>query len=218
MVFGENPREGFFEGAAFFHPDLRWKLVFPAGWKTRNEKQLVGAVSPNEDAIVVLTLAPGASAEQAAQQFLSQQGLRPGRAERARINGLPAVTSVFEAVSGETLIAGRVAFVEYDGKVYRLLGYTPSARWNAYSRAFDGTVGSFETLTDRRYLDVQPRKLEVVDLTASTSVDAFAERTRATVSRDVLALINGVAPTGMLPAGQPAKSVVGGRLPAERGR
>jgi predicted Zn-dependent protease len=217
MVFGENPREGFFEGAAFFHPDLRWKMVFPTGWKTRNEKQLVGAVSPNEDAIVVLTLAPGADAERAAQEFLGQQGLRAGRAERTRINGLPAVTAVFEAQSEQAIIAGRVAFVEHDGKVYRLLGYTPSARWNAYSRAFDNTVGSFDELTERRYLDVQPRRLKVVDVTAPTSLEAFAERNRATVSRDVLALINGVAPTGMLPGGQPAKAVIGGRLPAELG-
>jgi hypothetical protein len=32
-------------------------------------------MSPNEDAVVVLQLARGTSAQQAAQQFLSQQGV-----------------------------------------------------------------------------------------------------------------------------------------------
>jgi len=123
MVFGDNPREGFFEGATFFHPDLRFRLEFPRGWRTQNQKQAVGAMSPQEDAVVVLTLVPRTRAEQAAEEFLRQQGLRPAGSERARIHGLPAVSAVFEAATGDVLIAGQAAFVEYDDKVYRLLGY-----------------------------------------------------------------------------------------------
>ena len=41
MVFGENPREGFFQGNAFYHPDLRFQLAFPRGFKTQNQKQAV---------------------------------------------------------------------------------------------------------------------------------------------------------------------------------
>ncbi|MGH7606743.1 MAG: M48 family metalloprotease, partial [Gemmatimonadales bacterium] len=32
MMFGMNPREGFFKGGEFFHPDLRFQLSFPSGW------------------------------------------------------------------------------------------------------------------------------------------------------------------------------------------
>ena len=45
MVFGENPREGFFRGNAFYHPDLRFQLAFPRGFKTQNQKQAVAGVS-----------------------------------------------------------------------------------------------------------------------------------------------------------------------------
>jgi predicted Zn-dependent protease len=213
MVFGENPREGFFEGDAFFHPDLRWRMVFPRGWKAQNQKQAVGAVSPSQDAIVVLTLAPGQSAERAADEFLRQPGVRPAQAQRSRVNGLNAVTGVFEAASGETLIAGRVVFLEHEGKVYRLLGYTPRSRWEAYERVFAESLGSFDNLTDRRYLDVQPRRVEVIDVPRATTVAAFAQRPPSTVSPEVLALINGVPTGGTLPGGQLAKTVIGGRLP-----
>ena len=93
-------------------------------------------MSPNQDAIVVLSLARGTSADQAAQEFFRQQGVRPAGTQRATINGMPAITGVFEAVSGQTLIAGRVAFIEHGGKVYRMLGYTPQARWRTYDRVF----------------------------------------------------------------------------------
>ena len=215
MTFGENPREGFFEGAAFFHPELRFQIRFPSGWRTQNQKQAVGASSPQGDAIVVLTLAPGSSAEQAANEFLRQQGLRTAGAERTRIGGLDAGAAVVEAVSGDQPIAARVAFVEHAEKVYRLLGYTPSSRWGAYDRAFADSIASFAPLADRRYLDVQPKRVKVVEVTQPMTVVELARRHGASVPADVLALINGVPAGGTLPAGQPAKVVIGGRLPGE---
>ena len=215
MVFGENPREGFFEGGRFFHPDLRFQLQFPSGWKTQNQKQAVAAISPQEDAIVVMSLVPGTSAEQAASEFMRQQGLRPAGAERTSVHGLRAVTGLFEAMADQTPIAGRVTFVEHGEKVYRLLGYTPSSQWGSYDRVFSASLASFAPLTDRRYLDVQPKLVKVVPVTQPITVDELARRNGASVSTDVLALINHVAPGQTLPAGQPAKVVVGGRLPNE---
>ena len=211
MVFGENPREGFFVQTTFHHPELRFTLVYPQGWKTENQRNAVGAVSPNQDALVVLSLARGTSADQAAREFFNQQGVRPAGAQRADIGGMPAVVGSFEALSNQTPIAGRAAFVEHDGKVYRILGYTPQARWRTYSGVIDRTIASFRELTDRRHLDVQPRRIDVVELAQPTPVSALASR-GSTVGADVLALINGVPAGGTVPAG-PAKIVVGGRLP-----
>src|SRR5512134_1860794 len=65
MVFGDNPREGFFKGNAFYHPDLRFQLTFPRGFKTQNQRSAVAGVSERQDAIVTLTLGSGTSAEEA---------------------------------------------------------------------------------------------------------------------------------------------------------
>jgi len=54
MVYGQNPRHGFFRGNLFLHPDLRFQLEFPQGWKTANQTQAVLGVSPQQDAIVGL--------------------------------------------------------------------------------------------------------------------------------------------------------------------
>ena len=46
VVFGSNPREGYFVGSTFIQPELGFQVRFPEGWKTSNEKSAVGAISP----------------------------------------------------------------------------------------------------------------------------------------------------------------------------
>src|SRR5215210_3864383 len=57
MTYGNDPRQGYFEGSHFYHPQMRFQLDFPEGWKTQNLPQAVVGVSPNQDAIVQLGLA-----------------------------------------------------------------------------------------------------------------------------------------------------------------
>jgi predicted Zn-dependent protease len=213
MVFGENPREGFFRGNAFYHPDLRFQLAFPRGFKTQNQKQAVVGVSEAQDALVALTLAAGASPEEAARQFFSQAGVQAGRSARERIGGLPAYTALFEAATEEGTLQGEASFVSYDGKIYRIMGYTPAARFSTYQNAFDSAIRSFARLTDPRYLGVQPKRLELVNLERQMALPEFARAYPSTVEIGTLGLINGVGANQMLPGGELAKRVVGGRLP-----
>ena len=212
MVFGENPREGFFQENAFYHPDLRFQLMFPRGFKTQNQKQAVVGVSEAQDAMIALTLAAGASPEEAARQFFSQQGVQAGRSGRDTIGGLPAYTAFFEAATEEGTLRGEVSFVSYDGKIYRILGYTPAARFSTYQNAFDAAIRSFSRLTDSRYLNVQPKRLELVNLERQMALPEFARAYPSTIEIGTLGLINGVGANQMLSGGL-AKRVVGGRLP-----
>src|SRR5438094_6031418 len=74
LVFGNNPREGYFKDNRFFHPDLRFRVTFPEGWTTSNGKQAVVAVSPPKDAMVEVSLAKEQTADAAARAFLAQRG------------------------------------------------------------------------------------------------------------------------------------------------
>jgi predicted Zn-dependent protease len=213
MVFGENPREGFFRENAFYHPNLRFQLSFPRGFRTQNHKQAVVGVSEAQDALVALTLAAGASPEEAARQFFSQQGVQAGRSGRDTIGGLAAYTAFFEAATEEGTLRGEVSFVSYEGKVYQLVGYAPAARFSAYQKAFDAAIRSFSRLADARYLNVQPKRLELVSLDRQMALPEFARVYPSTVELGTVGLINGVGANQMLPGGELAKRVVGGRLP-----
>jgi predicted Zn-dependent protease len=216
IMFGENPREGFFVGDTFYHPEMKFQIEFPRGWKGQNQRTVVGALSPNQDAIVSITLSSRTSPDAAANEFFSQRGLQSSRPQRTEINDLPAVAAAFEANTTDGAIAGTAAFVEHGGKVFRILGYTPSARYGTYDSVFDDAIRSFDRLTDRRYLDVQPKRIEVVDVERDMPVGEFARRYPSTVKPETLALINNVTASEPFQGGQLAKRVVGGRLPGDR--
>ena len=213
MVFGDNPREGYFLGSAFYHPDLRFQLTFPRGFKTQNQRQAVAGVSEAQDAMVALTLTSGASPEEAARKFLSQQGLQAGRSGRDTIGGLPAYGGFFEVATEQGALRGQVAFVAYDGKTYRLLAYTPAARFASYQNAFDAAIRSFAPLRESRYLDVQPKRIDLVTVGREMTLAEFARAHPSTVEVATIGLINGVDANQTLARGTLAKRVVGGRLP-----
>jgi predicted Zn-dependent protease len=213
MVFGENPREGFFKGTAFYHPDLRFQLAFPRGFKTQNQRQAVAGLSEAQDAMIALTLAAGASPEDAARRFLSQEGLQLGRSGRDTIGGLPAYVAYFDAATEQGVLRGQVGFVAYDGKTYRILAYTPADRFASYQNAFDAAIRSFAPLREARYLDVQPKRIDLVKLERDMALPDFARAYPSTVEADTIGLINGVDANRPLQGGELAKRVVGGRLP-----
>lgn len=214
LVYGDNPREGFFRGSEFLHPDLAFRLTFPAGWTTRNTKQAVVAISPNEDAILQLTLAEGAtSPSDAANRFFRQSGVRPGSSQTTTINGLPAVTASFSAQTQSGWIWGAVAFIAYGDHVYQFLGYAPEARWGANQDQIVRAIESFARLTDSAALGVQPMRIRAVTIDREMTLEAFARTYAPGVDVQTVALLNNLRPTAVLVPGQVVKGVSGSPPP-----
>jgi predicted Zn-dependent protease len=213
IVYGKNPRHGYFRDAEFLHPDLEFRMVFPAGWRTQNTNQAVLAISPDEDAILQLTLGQGESADAAAQNFLGQEGIQAGPTTRAAVNGLPATWATFSATSQDTELRGSVVFIAYNEAIFQILGYTLASEMSKYDPVFDTSMLSFDRLTDPEALNVQPKRLEIVRLDQAMTIEQFAQRYPSTVDAQTLALVNGMAEGQALPAGRYAKRLVGGELP-----
>jgi predicted Zn-dependent protease len=214
QVFGHNPREGYFQGSQFLHPDMRFQLTFPAGWATHNGKQAVVAVSPGKDAVVELGAAPGTSADAAARAFLAQEGIRGGSTSRSTQSGLRAVSAPFGATTQNGTLTGMVLFVEHGGAVYGLVGYAPDARWPTYQAAIDRALRSFQPLTDRTALNVQPHRLDIIKLDRRTTIEALARQRSSPVSAATLALLNQVGLQTPLASGRLIKWVAGQPLPS----
>jgi len=212
MTYGEDPRQGFFEGSAFYHPDLRFQLTFPQGWKTQNGADAVIAVSPQQDAVLQLSLAGQTPPQQAAQQFLSQQGVQAGNTSTASVNGLPAASGYFQAQTDQGAVQGLVTFISYNGNTYGLLGYTPSGKLTQYDQTFRQTVGSFGALRNQAALNVQPARVQLVKLQREMTLEQFNQQYPSTIPIAELAIINELdSPSTPIPQGRTVKRVVGGR-------
>jgi predicted Zn-dependent protease len=207
LIFGENPRHGFFRQQSFLHPDFKFQFDFPAGWNTANQPSQVVGVSPQQDAIVVLSGAGAASPGQALSQFMGQEGIRNDGTSSASLNGLTAATGAFTAQTEQGTLFGRVSFVSLDGQTFRLLGYTPTAAANTYANAIRQSLGSFRRLTDPQALAVQPVRVNLVRLPRAMTIAQVNQAYPSTIPLDQLALINGVDASATIPAGTLVKQV-----------
>jgi predicted Zn-dependent protease len=213
LMYGINPREGFFKDRVFYHPDLRFRMQFPNGWRVMNGKQAVAGQSAEQDAVIELTLAQGASADQAARAFLSTEGIQAGALQRQNVNGLPANAAPFAAATENGTLRGAAVFVEYGNRVYRLLAYAPESRWPTYQALTQQSLMSFGPVNDPAILNVQPQHLTVFTLDRRTTIAELARQRPAPVAAAKLALINQVEEDTPLESGRIVKWVVGAPLP-----
>jgi predicted Zn-dependent protease len=209
IMYGENPREGYFIGSAFYHPDLRLMLVFPKGWQTMNTRQFVAGVSPQQDAIVQLTLARGETAAAAAQKFFSSGAVEQGPKWGGNFYNFRTVPSQ----ERPTVVRGLIGFLEQGDNVYQLVAYTPDEKFPDYESTLQQSLASFKGVSDQRYLDVKPKRIVLVELPRRMTISQFNRDYPSTVDDETLAIVNGVEPNVMIDAGTLVKRVVGGKLP-----
>jgi predicted Zn-dependent protease len=209
LIFGDDPRQGFTIGQTYYHPELAFKIDFPNEWRIINQRQAVGALSPNRDAAVVLTLSDKDSPRSALEAFFGQQGVERGPNRGGDIYSFRAV----DTQTGEVRAEGLIGYRLLDGRVYQLLGYTGLDTWQNYASEMHQSLKSFARVTEGRYLEVSPATIEIVKLPRSMDLTEFVRRYPSTVEVEQLAIINGVNVDTVMDPGRLVKRVVGGELP-----
>ena len=99
--------------------------------------------------------------------------------------------------------------MQYDGRIYQLIGFTAANAWGANEGPLTSSLTSFARLSDPRRIQVEPKRLSIIDLNQGMSIDRFDQRYPSTVPLKTLALINQVDEGGQLPGGALVKRVVG---------
>lgn len=216
LVYGEDPRQGYFIGQRFIQPQLSLELTFPASWSTQNSPQAVQAAAPERDAVMQLSIAEAASPEAALSSFL-QQGMTVNQRNRQTLNGLDVAWADFtvsppEGQQGQP-VRGYALFAAKDGTVYQVLGYTLAARWDVMGPELASSMMSFQPLRDDRYRDVAPHRINLVRLPAAMSARDFLTRYPSTVEDRAVLLANQVSETDRLERGWLMKQITGGRVP-----
>ena len=208
IVYGDNPRQGYFKGASFLHPDLAFQVDFPSGWRTANQPSAVVGVSPNRDAQVILGVGSADDPEAALRKFLGKEGIQAGQVQRTTIHGNQAATAPFSAQGEGGVLNGRATYVSYGGNTYQLLGVT-SATLNSWDAAFHSFAGSFRQLTDPTVLNVKPNRLVITQVARQMTLAQFNRQYPSVIPMEELALINGVRDsTAIVPAGESVKRVI----------
>lgn len=208
LVYGRNPRNGFFRESLFLHPELQFQLRFPADWDYQNLAQTVVAVSPQRNAAVQLTLAEDRNLDAAARRFLDQQGIQAGQTSRQTLNGLPAIVSSFRAQSQQQTLQGYVAFVDHGNRIYQIIGYSSSGVFQSYGRILEQSLRSFAPVSDPDVLGRRPDLLHIVRTGETMPLRTFHQRFPSVLDVQELAILNQLnGPDTVVPAGSLLKRV-----------
>jgi len=214
LVYGDNPREGFTKGNAFYHPDLQFQFEIPPGWTVQNTKSAVIVQEPRQGAALQLTLVPskeGQTPERVGTSIGREEGVRMIDGASLRINGNPAYLGRYrlqEANSVEVL----AGFISFKGNLYQLAGMTSTASYASFARTFDTSIRSFRELTDKRLLAAQPDHIKIYRARAGETLRAITKaKPQSRVTLEELALLNRLDPDQVLKGGIMIKLVQEGR-------
>lgn len=216
LVYGENPRHGYFAGNVLYHPDMRFRMNFPEGWTTVNQTHAAGAIHPGGAASISISLTDAPSARAAAERFFANPAIAAGPGGDVRINGMHAVSYLFGARAEQGPLSGRTTFLRFRGRVIQIVGFAPSPIWSQVQEVVDAATASFDLLLDPAILSLQPLRLQLVELPEPTTLQALASGWRSPVPLGRLALINHVEPGALLPGGALVRRVVGSLPPGAR--
>lgn len=166
IVYGENPRYGWFEDDLFYHPVLGLQMRFPAGWRTQHTHTALTAVAPGDAGMLQMTLARDAADRTPSEHVVELSAL--GRVTAAqggaeRFGAWPAWVGTVRVSDGQggqvALAAGWVRVAP--SVMLQVLG-RGEASGDAAERAVLASIRSLGPLTDAARSTVQPVRLRVV--------------------------------------------------------
>jgi predicted Zn-dependent protease len=217
VVFGEDPRQGFTDGHVFKHPQLRFQIDLPHGWQVQNTPSAVLAGSPDERAVLQLTLEKSDLTPSDYTARLAQQaGAQVVEDAAERIGGAPGHVAVLRVpAEGGGTVDVMLGCVRRDAGLFRLVGQTAPGAFAAHRDAFLGTIRSLRSLDDPAALRIEPNRVEVETLRSGTTLARAVERAGTLpVQAGTIALLNNLRPDSQLAAGFRLKLVRGAYRPA----
>lgn len=165
MVYGQDPRQGFVEKNAFYHPQLRFSFSFPGDWQIQNTPSQVVLATKDGHAGVILRAEKTSDnlKDYAAKiakkiedgQFIDEQSFR--------INGLASYHQIYDISQQEKeTLRTRISYIKKGGYIYTFLALSAQKEFDRYDSLFQSLTRSFKELKDARYIDRQPKRLRLI--------------------------------------------------------
>jgi predicted Zn-dependent protease len=203
MVYGDDPRQGYVDGNAFYHPELEFQFPFPSGWDVQNSPTQVRIGPPDRQALIVLSIAQQASLEQAAQTTLRQLELNVQESRSTTVNGMPAIAAISIQRGQQQNIRVLSYFIDDNGTYYVFHGVSAEENFDQYFQAFESTMTSFSKLTDQARLNVEPERVRVVQVRTAGTLSGILRDMGVPQDRmDEFAFLNNMELTDQVPAGR----------------
>jgi predicted Zn-dependent protease len=219
LIYGDDPRAGYFVGNRFYHPDLGIEMIFPDGWKNANQPSSVLSVNQSLGGAMELTLQhskdPDPSPEQFVQSLVDDKKISDpvGKTETFRDfrAWVGQVVANGEGGGRQTLIAAFVRFKP--GQFLQVLGQSRSAG-DVASEQILASIRSVALLRDPERANVTADVVHVVMVDrAGTFQDVVSRMGPQALTIEETAILNNLRATATVEPGTPIKIVRRGKHP-----
>jgi predicted Zn-dependent protease len=215
VVYGRDPREGYFEGRTYYQPQLGIELQVPDGWKTQDSRASMQAQEPHSSAALQLSLANAGQATPAAyaQSLITAGKVTSAQGGEERIGG-------YDAWVGRMVVPGDSAPTVFDAAYIRIsdqsmlefLGQS-SVPGDEYDSQIRATMRSVKPLSDPARRTPTPARVHITGAQASGAFTSEVAKL-GPLGADVneLSIINKVQPDETIQSGKRLKIVRPSRL------
>ncbi len=181
IVYGDDPRQGYVEGSAFYHPVLRFEFAVPSGWKVDNTPAQVTLVSSDQNGGLILQ---GDKTADSPEEFgrkqaveISNSGGQLRGENRTTINGLACFQQAY-TITQENQAQIRMvrSYVKKGDWIYIFSAISSEQGFQKYEPDFRRIVGSFRELTNPKFINRTPRRLDLVKANGSDSLQQIFKK------------------------------------------
>lgn len=210
IVYGEDPKQGFVENNVFYHPVLKFQFPVPAQWAVQNTPQAVQMGSSDGRALMLFTLAPGNSLENAAQAVLEKYQLRAVDSGKENVNGFPAIAIIADQQQQqqESGVRTLVYVIQQGQNLYAMIGASSLKDFNSYFQLFKSTMGGFAELRDQEKINRQPQRVRIKTVAQSATLQQALSRLNVQEKQmKELSILNGMELTDRVQQGMLIKVI-----------
>jgi predicted Zn-dependent protease len=211
IVFGVDPRQGYFEAEHYYHPGLGFQMTFPAGWKTQDSRQSIMAQSPDQSSAIQVTIvdAGGRTPRDYVSNLQSSGKISGATGGNETIGGYPAWVGRLQVTNsqGQSSVLDAAYIQKSPQQMFEVLGLP-----GQYESSILATARSFRALTDPARLNPEPDRIRVVAAPrAGTFQDVVAGLGAQAVDVNTESILNNTFPDQTVQAGELIKIVIPGR-------
>ena len=176
VVYGDNPRQGFVEGHAFYQPDLAFTFLLPSDWAIENTPKQVLLMAKDGKAAMVLQ---AESSPMDVDEYAKKQASQLGEAQflnrkSMSINGFQSIDAFYQVPQKEKeALKIQLTCIRKEGMIYTFSSISTASAFDGYSGEFNRTARSFRKLSDPQHLSPRPSRLQLVKASGRDTLRAI---------------------------------------------
>ena len=209
LIFGNNPDQGIIKENHFLHPEMDFYMEFPTNWKIDNQTSAVGAVNPENDAMVILTLDnPELTPKQASDEFMknlkSQYKVKLVNKKSYKHNNKDSYKLEFVDEAKKRKMFGMVAWIPMNNMLFKVMTITPYENKNKVEKSIE----SLRNLNLEEKNSLTINRLHIVKAKGGETIKELSKREKNILNLDLTTTINDIDENEKLRKGEQVKIVI----------